>query len=211
MKGYIFDLDGTLLDSMSLWDNIGQGFLKSLGITVPPDYTEKIFDMSFIESAVYTIERFCLPHSPESLIREWQDIAAFTYKNTIKMKPHAKEYLLGLRKRGVKLGVATCLSAQLYKPALAGNGVYDLFEAFCGAEEVSCSKSRPDVFLLCAEKLGLKPWECVVFEDVLAAVKSAKSVGMTVYGVYDKSSDSDWAQIKQLADGVILSFKDAPL
>jgi len=211
MKGYIFDLDGTLLDSMSLWDTIGADYLESQGIAAPSDYLEKITPMSFPESAAYTIERFGLPLCPESLMREWNDMAAYAYESTIEMKPHAKEYLLALHERGVKLAVATVLPARLYKPALISHGIYDLFDTICGAEEVSCSKERPDVFLLCARQLGLKPWECVVFEDILQAVKSAKSVGMTVIGVYDKSSDSDWEQIKQLADSAILNFKAAPL
>ena len=211
MKGYIFDLDGTLLDSMSVWDNIGIDFLKARGITPPPDYMDAIFPMSFEQSAAYTIARFGLPDSPGSLMRAWNEMAAHAYGNTVQMKPGAKEYLFALRGRGVRLAVATSLSGALYRPALRRHGIDQLFDVICGAEEVPCSKSRPDIFLLCARQLGLRPSECVVFEDLLGAVESAKSIGMRVIGVYDQSSEKDWARIKQRADSVIYSFRDAPV
>jgi len=211
MKAYIFDLDGTLLDSMGVWLDIDVEFLTKRGFAVPDDYSDKILSLSFPEAAAYTIKRFELTDSVDSILREWNDMAAFAYGNTVQMKPNAKEYLLELRKHGVKLAVATSAIPELYVPALKKHGIYDLFDVICDASEVGCGKSRPDIFLLTAEKLGVLPCECVVFEDIIEAVKSAKSIGMTVYGVYDKSSKADWEQIKQVADGVILDFNNAPL
>ena len=211
MKAYIFDLDGTLLDSMGVWLDVDVKFLKKRGIVMSDDYTDRISAMAFPEVAAYTIKRFGLPDSVESIMRECNEMAIFAYKNTVKMKLGAKEYLDKLQKRGVKLAVATSSTPELYEPALRNHGIYDWFDVICDASEVGCGKSRPDIFLITAKKLGVQPTDCIVFEDILAAVRSAKSVGMTVYGVYDESSAGDWEQIKQIADGVITDFRNAPL
>ena len=210
-KAYIFDLDGTLFDSMGVWLDIDIAFLKKRGIVAPADYADAVLSMSFPEAAAYTIWRFALPDSVESLLEEWRDMAVYAYGHTVQMKPYAKEYLLALRERGVALAIATSSTPELYEPALRRHGISDWFHAICNAREVGCGKAQPDVFLLAAKKLGVAPSNCVVFEDILAAVKSAKRVGMTVYGVYDSASEADWEEIKSVADGVILDFQDAPL
>ena len=211
MKAYIFDLDGTLLDSMNVWERIDAEFLSKRGLDMPPDYINAICPLSFPEAAKYTIERFGLPDRPEELLCEWNGMAEYTYGNTVPLKPYAREYLSALKKRGAKLAVATSLPAALYEPALWNHGIMDLFDTICSTDEVKFGKTRPDVFLLAAEKLGAEPETCVVFEDVLQAVISAKRAGMKVYGVYDKSSDDQWERIKKAADGFIYDFKDAPL
>ena len=211
MKAYIFDLDGTLLDSMGVWLSIDIEFLKKRGLIVPDDYAAKVSSMNFPEAAAYTIKRFELPDSVECLIHEWSNMAVFAYGNTIQMKPYAKEYLSALREHGAKLAIATSSTPELYEPALVNHGIYDWFNVICNAEEVDCGKSHPDIFLLAAKKLNVSPSDCVVYEDILTAVKSAKSIGMTVCAVYDTSSENDWEEIKQLADYAIFDFKDAPL
>lgn len=211
IKSYIFDLDGTLLDSMGVWTEIDVRFLSKRGILVPPDYQQSIMPMSPYESACYTIERFNLTDSPGDLLREWDDMAAYAYAHTVAIKPYAKEYLLALSTRGADMAVATSLTASLYEPALNNNGIGGLFRAVCSTAEVACGKTRPDVFLLAARRLGAAPADCIVFEDVLAAVRSAKSAGMTVYGIYDKTSDGDWGQIVAAADGAFMDFRGAPL
>jgi len=210
-KAYIFDLDGTLLDSMGVWGQLDVDFLAKREIAVPPDYMDAISSMTFHEAAAYTINRFALPDSVEDLMREWNEMAAYAYGNTVQMKPHAKEYLVKLRKRGVKLAIATSLSAELCAPVLRSNGIDNFFEVICRTDEAGHGKSRPDVFLLTAKKTGVPPEDCLVFEDILAAVKSAKSAGMSVCAVYDKASESDWEQIKATADYAIVDFQDAPI
>jgi beta-phosphoglucomutase-like phosphatase (HAD superfamily) len=211
MMAFIFDLDGTLLDSMDVWGKIDVDFLQKRGIAVPSDYMDAISSMSFTECAAYTINRFNLSDSIDSLMREWTDMAAYAYGHTVLMKPYAKEYLSSLRERGAKLAVATSLSAELYEPALRGQGIYDWFHVICNSDEAGCGKSRPDVFLLAAKKLNVKACDCIVFEDILPAVKTAKDAGMKVCGVYDKAAANDWEQIKETADYVITDWRNAPL
>jgi len=208
-KAYIFDLDGTLLDSMGVWGQVDADFLAKRGITVPPDYMDAISSMTFHEAAAYTIKHFSLPDSVEDLMREWNDMAAYAYGHTVQMKPHAKEYLITLRERGVKLAVATSLSAELCAPVLRNNGIDNFFDAICRTDEAGHGKSHPDVFLLTAKKIGVPVQDCLVFEDILAAVKSAKNAGMRVCAVYDKASEGDWEQIKAVADYAIIDFHEA--
>jgi len=209
-KAYIFDLDGTLLDSMGVWDQIDIDFLAKRGIAVTPDYMEAISSMAYHEIAAYTIKRFALTDSIEGLKREWNDMAAYAYGHTVRMKPYAKEYLLTLRESGAKLAVATSLFPELCGPVLQNNGIDKVFHAICNTVETGCGKSRPDVFLLAAEKIGVPAGDCLVFEDILAAIKSAKNAGMDVCAVYDKMSENDWEEIKAAADYAIVDFRDAP-
>lgn len=211
MKAYIFDLDGTLLDSMGVWEQIDVDFLTGRGFDVPTDYANAICSRSFREAAEYTIERFRLPDSAEDLQREWNDMAIYAYGHTVPLKPYAREYLSALKERGAKLGIATSLPAALYHPALQNNGIASIFEVICSTEEIPYGKTRPDIFCLAARRLRVEPSDCIVFEDILQAIQSAKSIGMTVYGVYDKASDQYWDEIKELADGVLYDFRNAPL
>ena len=208
MRAHIFDLDGTLLDSMDVWDSINTTFFNKRGIEMPADYPSAVLRMSLFESAEYTIKRFALPDGAAVLMREWNDMAAYAYRHSVAMKPYAKEYLYLLRERGVKLGVATSLPAGLYASALDAHGIRGLFCVISDADAAGHGKSRPDIFVLAADKLGVKPGECVVYEDILAAVVSAKQIGMTVIGVYDKTSEADWEQIKKTADHTVRDFKD---
>jgi len=208
-KAYIFDLDGTLLDSMGVWAQVDADFLAKRGITVPPDYMDAISSMTFHEAAVYTIKRFSLTDGVEDLMREWNDMAAYAYGHTVQMKPHAKEYLITLRERGAKLAVATSLSAELCAPVLRNNGIDNFFDLVCRTDEVGHGKSHPDVFLMTAKKIGVPPQDCLVFEDILVAVKSAKSANFSVCAVYDNASESDWEQIRTVADYAIIDFNEA--
>ena len=209
-KGAIFDLDGTVLDSMDVWERIDITFLEKRGFTVPEDYIAKISSMSFAESAVYTAKLFELKEKPEDIIEEWNSMAIDEYSHRVKMKPHALEYLQKLKASGIKLGVATGLPKVLYEPVLKNNEIYDLFNSITSSDEVNRSKAFPDVFILAAKKLGLAPSECIVFEDIPEGVRSAKQAGMTVYGVYDKYSENFREDIEKIADGYILNFSEAP-
>jgi len=211
MKAFIFDLDGTLLDSMDVWHKIDIDFLLKRGISVPSDYANAISSMTFDEAAAYTIRRFELSDNIESLKQEWNDMAEYAYGHTVKLKPYAKEYLTILKDHGVKLAVATSLFSRLLELVLNNHGIYDYFDVICTTEEAGFGKSHPAVFLMTSEKLGVLPCDCLVFEDIFVAVKSAKSIGMAVCGVYDKSSYTDWEKIKELSDYVIFDFHNAPL
>ena len=185
-KGAIFDLDGTLLDSMGVWDQVDVDFLAKRGIEVPDDYMQKVAAMQFRQIAEYTIARFGLSDTPEALMEEWDHMARVMYATVVEAKPYAREYLESLKASGAKLDVVSVDDAG------------------------DVGKTEPDVYLLAASRLGIKPSDCTVFEDLLVGMRSAKSVGMHVWAMHDDSSDADWPEICDLADGVMFDFHDAP-
>ena len=211
-KGAIFDLDGTLLDSMGVWDQVDIDFLGRRGIDVPDDYMTKVSAMQFRQIAEYTIARFDLADTPEQLMAEWDEMARVAYSTVVEAKPHAIEYLRGLKASGAKLAVATSLPPTLREPAMAHVGIDGFFDEVVSVDDVGdVSKENPDVYLLAAERLGVATTDCTVFEDLLAGIKAAKSVGMTVWAMNDDSSAGDWAEICDVADGVLFDFADAPV
>ena len=192
-KAAIFDLDGTLLDSMGVWDQVDIDFLAKRGIEVPADYMGKVAAMQFRQIAEYTIARFGLPDTPEALMQEWDDMARVAYSTVVEAKPHAVEYLSYLKRSGAKLAVATSLPPALREPAMKHVGIFDYFDQIVSVDDANdVGKDRPDVFLLAAGRLGVVPEQCTVFEDLLVAMRSAKSVGMRVWAIHDDSSDGDW-------------------
>lgn len=209
-KAAIFDLDGTLLDSMGVWDQVDIDFLAKRGIEVPADYMGKVAAMQFRQIAEYTIARFGLPDTPEALMQEWDDMARVAYSTVVEAKPHAVEYLSYLRRSGAKLAVATSLPPALREPAMKHVGIFDYFDQIVSVDDANdVGKDRPDVFL-CRLPSGRGAEQCTVFEDLLVAMRSAKSVGMRVWAIHDDSSDGDWPDICGLADGVLFDFSEAP-
>ncbi len=207
-RAALFDLDGTILDSMGVWEEIDIVFLEKRGFSVPEDYARQISVLRFEDAAVYTKERFALPESPQAIIDEWNEMALMWYGDKVGLKPYAAEYLKKLHDRGVKLAVATALPASLYTPCLTHNGIYALFDAFASTDEVGCGKERPDVYLLAAERLGAKPGDCMVFEDVLPGVLSAANAGMRVCGVYDACAAYAEQDIRKAAERYIMGFDE---
>lgn len=206
----IFDLDGTLLDSMYVWDKIDTDFLANRGFEIQEDYKEKISAMTEMETALYTIEAYSLTDSPEALIKEWNEMAVFEYTHNVSLKPYAFEYLSALKKSGIKLAAATNSNPILYEPALKRCGIYNMFDSIISSVNTKKGKSSPDIFLHAAKALNTNPKNCIVFEDVLTAVKSAKLAGMTVCGIDDASSRKNADAMRKICDFYIKSFSDAP-
>ena len=210
-KAAIFDLDGTLLDSMGVWDRIDEEFLARRGIAVPADYMTTVASMQFAQIADYTIERFGLSDTPAQLMAEWDEMAHVAYATQVQAKPGALEYLGWLASSGARLAIATTLTASLRVPALRHLGLDGFFETVVTpADAGGVGKERPDVYLLAASRLGVAPSDCTVFEDLLAAVRSARGAGMHAWAMLDDSSRADWPAIEALADGTLTDFTAAP-
>ena len=205
-KAAIFDLDGTLIDSMRVWKKIDVDFLAKRSLTVPETYAKEICSKNFIEAAEYTINLFGLKESAGDIMEEWNRMAMDEYSHHIRLKPHVKEYLTFLKEQGIRLAVATASPEALYGPVLKNNGVYGLFDAFVSTGEVARGKAYPDVYLLAARKLGVLPGDCVVYEDIPEGIAGAKAAGMKAFGVYDAHCAHEKAEIEALADGFICDF-----
>ena len=205
---FIFDMDGTIVDSLGVWEKIDCEFLeKKRGIKVPHDYSHAIATMNFKETADYTIKRFNLPDSPESLMEEWTEMASYEYAHNVFLKDGVKEFFSELKRSNKKIALCTSSPEFFYKPMLINNRVYDMFDAFCDTNEAGIGKQSPKVYLLAAEKCGVPPERCIVFEDVLGAAKSAKSAGFKVCGVSDSINRANKDEMKRLCDYYIESFK----
>ena len=207
-KGAIFDLDGTLLDSMWVWRDIDIRFLDKRGYELTPDYIEAISAKAFKAAAEYTIERFKLEETAEDIIEEWHSMAYESYSTKVVLKPNAKEYLERLKAKGIKLAVATASAETLFKPALINNGIYDFFDTIVTADEVERGKGFPDIYLKASKNLNLLPEECIVYEDIFKGIQGAKAGNFYTVGVYDKHSEYEQDKIKKLADKYIKDFAE---
>ena len=203
-KGAIFDLDGTILDSSKVWKKVDSDFFKEHNMTVPSDYLENISAMNIYDIARYTINRFNFEYSVNELVDKWNNMAKHEYEENIIIKPFVKEYLLKLKAEGLKLGIATALDDFLFIPCLKRNGIYELFDDHRSLSTMKNGKDSPDIYLDVAKKLKVNPEECMVFEDIYKACKSAKSANFYVVGV----NDYDNEHIKPFCNKYIYGFKE---
>ncbi len=207
-NGYIFDLDGTLLDSFGVWNTVDELFLSKRGFEVPSDYSREISALGFDAAADYTIKRFGLNDKKEDIIEEWNKIAIRLFASEVKLFDGAREYLSRLKKNGKKLSIATASHNELLIPCLINNGVYGLFDEIVTVSEVKAGKGKPDIYLKCAEKMGLEPSECVVFEDVPIAVSSAKSAGFKTVAYLSYGNFDDHEELIKISDKTIKGYDE---
>ncbi len=207
-KAVIFDMDGTLIDSMWIWKDIDIEYLGSFGISLPEDLQVSIEGMSFTETAEYFLKRFALPRTVSEIEADWNRMAMHRYAHDIPLKAGARRFLDTLKKSGLKLGIATSNSRELAVAALEANGALDLFDSIHTSLEVSRGKPAPDIYLLSAETLGTAPEDCLVFEDVPMGILAAKAAGMQVCGVWDRYSADREDQIREMADFYIRDFDE---
>lgn len=208
IKGMIFDLDGTLIDSMGVWEQIDIDFLGKRGLAVPQDYLEMITPMGFLNAAKYTIERFGFPETPEEIEEEWMSMAEHAYTYDIKMKPGAKTFLYHCQAAGLKLAVATSSMERLYVPCLKHHAIEGMFETAVTTRQAGEDKHSPKIYELAAERMGFSPQECIVFEDILLGIETAKNAGFHTVAVYEPASEKDHVLMRQKADCFIDSYEN---
>ncbi len=208
LTGFIFDLDGTLLDSLWVWSEVDEVFLSRRGLPILPDYAQSIAHLGFADAARYTIDRFGLNETPEQLMQEWYDLARAAYRDRVPLKPHAEEFLRKLCVQGVHISAATSSEPELVLPCLDRLGITGLFQNITTIHEVNCDKSSPDIYLLAAERMGIVPNQCAVFEDILRGIQSAKSAGFYTVAVEEPASALDQIEIEHTADRYIHSFAE---
>lgn len=183
----IFDMDGTLIDSMWMWKDIDIDFLGERGIPLPEDLQKSIEGLSITETAEYFIKRFGFSDSPEELKNIWNEMAREAYQTKVPPKPGVIEFLEELRKRNIKIGIATSNSTDLMDTALDGTGLRKYIDAAFSGCMVPHGKPAPDVYLITAEHLGVDPKRCLCFEDVAKGLEAGRAAGMRCAAVYDES------------------------
>lgn len=199
-QALIFDVDGTLLDSMPIWNNLGSLYLKSLGIEAEKDLGTKLFPMTLNQGASYLKERYNLPLS----IREIQagNIAMVEnfYRNEISLKGYMREILDYAKVLGLPMIIATSGHKDLVEAALSRLGIKDYFSAVLTSSEMGVGKENPKIFLEAASLAGSEISKTLVFEDGLYAIETANRVGFKIVGVYDSASLGDQDRIKEMSD-----------
>jgi HAD superfamily hydrolase (TIGR01509 family) len=209
-KALIFDLDGTLLDSMSAWDTVGLEYLNLKTINhIPSNLLELLRPMSAVDSAKYFIAEFGIKLSPQQIGDEINGMIEEKYKFEIQPKEGVLEFLLQNKDR--KMCIATATDRHLVEFALKRLELEKYFEFIITSSEVGCSKHKPDIFIKAAERLGLEAGDCVVIEDALHAIKSAKLGGFYTVGVYEKCFESEQETIKNYADQYVCNLSEVIL
>lgn len=200
IKGVIFDLDGTLLLSMHVWDTIGSTYLRSLGIEPDAD-TDYIIKVSTVEeAAAYFCRRYGLSVTPEEITRAINDELVYQYREVLFPKDGVMDMLEKFKAAGVKMFAATATDRHLIEPCIKRCGIYNYLEGMLTCTEVGVGKSEPTIYRLANEALGLEKEEVAVFEDALYAIRTAKKDGYFVVGIYDDSMKDYQDKIKALVD-----------
>lgn len=206
-KAAIFDLDGTLLDSMGVWLEVDRVFLARRGIELPDDYAAAISPMGFPAAASYTKTRFLLPEDEAAIMEEWHALAVDAYANHVGLKPGVLAYLTSLRHRGIPFAAATASQAVFYMPALKRLGIADWFSSVTEISEVARGKGNPDIYFRAADKLGVPVGDCAVFEDIVPGVRGAAAGGFYTVAVYDESCVNP-DLLRAICDRYIYSFEE---
>lgn len=204
----IFDMDGTLIDSMGYWQRLGREYLAKMGVVenVEP-VIERIKPMTMLESSALFMEAFGIPGPPERIAAEMNAMMDAHYRSDIPLKPGAAAYLRTLRRAGVRLCVATATPEPLARACLERLGVADCFEFLLSCDAVAAGKDRPDVFLEAARRLNAAPADIAVYEDAIYAARTAKAAGFYVVGVYDDASAANWAELNAFCDATIRDWR----
>ena len=204
----IFDLDGTIVDSMWIWRQIDIDYFGKFNMDIPKEYQREIEGLSFYETALYTHEHYLRDVTVEQMMEDWNDMAYDHYINDVWPKESIKEFLHYLKEKGCKLGVATSNSKVLCNATLEKNGLRDYFDIILTGDECGAGKPAPDVYLNTAAALGVKAERCLVFEDLCNGIVAGKRAGMTVVTIDDEYSAYQWEDKCEKADHNIRSYRE---
>ena len=208
MEYAIFDLDGTLLDSMPIWVNLGETVLKSLGIIPDEETTARFRTMTLTQSSYYIKDHFPLKISAEELLQLFTDTVRKGYEEEAPLKPYAMEFLKLLHSRNIPICVATASERYLTEAALKRTGVLPYLQFVITCSDIGKTKETPDIYLEAVKKLGGTPQNTVVFEDSYFSVISAKNGGFPVIAMYDECAKNEQNEIQKIADGYLESFRE---
>ncbi len=197
-KCLIFDVDGTLLDSMPMWARLDIDYLEGMGYHPEPDFCTKVKMMTIRDASVFIKDYFGVVKSPEHITQEIMEMAYSRYENDLILKPGAAELIIALKNMGYHIVVATANEYDMVKKCLERNNIMQYMDGLVTCTMVGCSKQRPDVYLKACEVAGATVEESVIFEDSSFAINTAINAGFDVIGVYDSTEEEHWDKICEL-------------
>lgn len=206
-KAYIFDLDGTLVDSMTDgWIVMLKEYLAENGVAYSSELIKSIIALGLFETAIYFKENLGFKKAPEEIVQDFKNALRVRYEEDIPQKPNVRETLVALKGRGASLNVLTASPHEFLDPCLKRLKTYDLFDNVWSVDDFTSSKAEPCTYVTIASKLGCKIENCVMVDDSVGAIKPAKEAGMQTVGVYDEFSAEFEEEMRACADRYIHNF-----
>lgn len=207
-SAFLFDLDGTLVDSMGMWKDIDYRFLNMRHMSVPHGLQLEISGMSMYETALYFKKTFDLSDSPEELMSEWNNMARDEYLYRIGMKPGALEFLQKIFSARIPSALCTSNSRFLVSACLSAHKTLQQFDVIITSDDIKTGKPAPDIYLMAAEKLKVDPGNCLVFEDTLQGIMASRAAGCEVIGIDDVYTRDHFPEKKKLTKYMIDDFRE---
>lgn len=208
MKGAIFDVDGTMLDSLAIWMNAAPIYLTQMNIKPDKDIVEIMWSMSLPEGAEYLKKRYEISQTSEEILQGVLAVVRDFYFYEAMPKEGVAELLKRFKDKNIKMAIATSSNKEHIEVAMKRLGLRDYFEVICTCEEAGAGKTKPDVYSMAAKAIGTLPEETYIFEDSLFAIKTAKKAGYRVVGVYDSFSEKEQEEIKEYSDIYCINLED---
>ena len=208
IKGAIFDADGTLLNSMPIWENLGELYLKSLGIEAKKGLGDVLFTMSMEQGAEYMIKEYHLELTAQQVMDGVNKEIEEYYAKRVPLKEGVRAFLEGFREQHIPMVVATTGDRKNLEAALNRLKVRNLFEGILTCTELETDKNKPDIYLTAALQMDCDPEEVLVFEDAYHAIRTAKKAGFLTVAVYDRANDRKLGKIWNTADVYLPEFDD---
>ena len=208
IKLAIFDLDGTLIDSTSIWAEIDEKFFHKHGLEIPPSYNEEIAHIGLTKAAELTRELYRIQESPEEIILEWRQMAIDLYQNDVQLKEGAIELLELFKKNGLKLSIATANDEELYMPCVKRLGIGKYFDFIADVNSSKEGKNSAKIYLDLAKDMASKPENTLVLEDMPTCIKTVHDAGFPTIAVYDKASEKFDNEKRSNSDLFINNFNE---
>ncbi len=208
ISGAIFDMDGTLTDSMYVWEDVGLKYAESLGLKPGPDFETVIREMSMTQVAEYMGRQFGLKTSAEEIISGIDKLVEPMYRYEVQPKKGAVKFLEKLKSKNIPMCVATATDIHLVEMVLERLGMLKYFDRILTCTMVGAGKERPDIYEAALKRLGTPKSETPVFEDALFAARTAKAAGFPLVAVYDPDVGREgWEEMKKIADLTIEDYE----
>lgn len=208
IEAIIFDMDGTMLDSMHIWEDLAREFLEENKIEAPVDIYEKLETMTLDESSDYLIRKYELNYNKVEIKEYFSELIKEKYNKDIDLKPGVKDYIEQCAKRNIDMCVVTASTREIVEIVVDKFNLSTYFKFIMTLDEEGLDKRSSDIYIRAGRKLGYEIGDIMVFEDTLHSIKSSKIAGFKTIGVYDRYSHTDQDQIKKIADGFIYDFRE---